>query len=63
MNGDCRSNLVDFATMSRNFRRTDCGSPDHCEGADLDGDGDVDLDDFKVFAEDSFVCTDPSCLE
>ena len=30
--------------------QTDCASPDHCDGADLNRDGRVDLEDFAILA-------------
>ena len=38
---------------------TPCPSPDSCAGADLSGNGTVDLTDFAYFTNGWLDCTDP----
>lgn len=49
-NKDNTVNLIDFARLASSWRLTDCGYPDWCQGTDLDADGDVDFNEFVVFA-------------
>ncbi len=62
LNGDCRVNWLDAAAFAAQWARTDC-TPDnhHCDGADLDVDGGVDLSDLMVMATEWLKCTDIVC--
>jgi hypothetical protein len=59
---DCRVNWLDAAAFAAQWARTDC-TPDnnHCQGADLDVDGGVDLADLVVMATEWLKCTDIAC--
>jgi len=48
---DCWVDFADFAVLARHWLDTGCQSPDWCEGADLDLDGDVDWDDLDYLLE------------
>lgn len=48
-NGDTIVNLKDFAVLVSHWQRSSCSSPDWCEGADLNEDGNVTIDDLKAF--------------
>ncbi len=44
-------NFTDFIWFAANWRHSNCGELNHgCEGADLDGSGEVDLRDLSLFA-------------
>lgn len=49
-NGDAV--LADFSILANYWLETDCWSLDDCENADIDGDGDVDINDVAVFMMD-----------
>ncbi len=52
VSADYRYNFVEFAGFADRWRRTDCDAGnDFCEGADQEPDGDVDLYDFKTWAD------------
>jgi hypothetical protein len=42
-------NFVDYAKMAAHWHQTGC--PTGCEGADINGDGKVDINDLKLFAD------------
>lgn len=46
-------------TIERYWLRTNCTSPDYCEGSDFEPDGGVDFADFAVIAEHWLECTNP----
>ncbi len=48
---DTRVDFTDFAILASYRGATDCADPDWCGGTDLDTDGDVDADDFTLFAD------------
>jgi hypothetical protein len=59
---DCRVNWLDAAAFAAQWARTDCTpGNNHCDGADLDVDGGVDLSDLMVMAAEWLKCTDLSC--
>jgi hypothetical protein len=57
IDGDGVVDLADFATLSRNFGRTELphGEAESREVGDLDDDGDVDMEDFQILAQ-GFGC-------
>ncbi len=46
--GDCWVNFIDFGILAGQWLQTACGQ---CEGAELSGDENVDLDDLSIMAE------------
>ena len=50
-NGDAKVDFVDFAILVSFSTVTNCGDLNWCEGADLDTDGDADIDDVMLFAD------------
>jgi hypothetical protein len=62
INGDCRVNWHDAAAFAAQWARADCTPGNgHCQGADLDVDGTVDLADLVVMATEWLKCTDIVC--
>ncbi|MBN1765735.1 MAG: hypothetical protein JW860_10795 [Sedimentisphaerales bacterium] len=62
---DCYVNHLDLYYLIQNWLNTTCTAPDHCAGADLEPDGDVDLADFTQFAQNWLRCNtpeDPTCI-
>jgi hypothetical protein len=49
-NKDTKVDFSDFAMLASYWQETDCGSIDDCEGTDLDTNGNVDLEDLRLFA-------------
>jgi hypothetical protein len=43
--------MEDFSYLAQRWQRADCAATDDCEGADLNNDGTMDLDDLAAFAE------------
>jgi len=50
LNCDCRIDAGDFAALANCLTGPDHAATPSCQGADLDGDGDVDLVDAAQFA-------------
>ncbi|MBI9017239.1 MAG: leucine-rich repeat domain-containing protein [Phycisphaerae bacterium] len=51
LTADCYGDLADFAVVSANFARDDCSQDNNfCDGADMSGDGKVDLEDLMILA-------------
>lgn len=44
--------IADFAHLAAWWDRVDCGTQNNCEGADLDTDGSVDINDFAILVAD-----------
>ncbi len=60
LSGDCYVNYEDLDYISYYWLNTDCVAFDDCDGADFEPDGDVDLIDYSVFAEQWMWCNDPT---
>jgi len=56
MQGDINKNdsvnAVDFSILASGWDRIDCSSPNWCDGADINKDGDIDVTDLLVLIED-----------
>ena len=50
-NSDTIVNFRDYAILASHWQETNCGAPDWCEGADLDIDSNVDINDLMLFCE------------
>lgn len=50
-NGDGSVNFADFTVLACYWLTTNCAAQDNCAGADLEPDGDVDLEDLASFVE------------
>ncbi len=50
-NNDAKVDFADFSVIASYWEAVDCQEPDLCEGADLDTDGDVDVDDLMLFTD------------
>ena len=60
LDGDCYIDYWDLEIIAYHWLRTDCVSPDNCEGADLPPtNGAVDLFDFGNLANQWLTCNDP----
>lgn len=52
LNHSCLVDLVDFSKFAARWLDINCLFPQFCDGADIDGDTDVDTDDLKAFSGD-----------
>ena len=50
-NNDNIVNFLDYGTLTSYWLETNCQTPGWCQGADLDIDGDVDINDIMLFCE------------
>ena len=44
-------NFTNFAVFAAHWLQSGCGEPDFCNGADLDGNSQVDYNDLALFAQ------------
>jgi hypothetical protein len=60
LNGDCYVNSEDLKIVADYWLNLDCGSSNHCEGADFEPTNDtVDFVDFSKFGLQWMQCNDP----
>jgi hypothetical protein len=50
-NNDTKVDFSDYAILASHWQETDCNDPDWCEGADLDINGSIDVNDLMLFCE------------
>jgi len=50
--GQCKVDMVDFARLGQNWMNVGCGD---CNGANLSGDGNTDMNDLVILTEDWLV--------
>jgi hypothetical protein len=50
-NKNTKVDFSDFAVFASHWQETGCNDPNWCEGADLDTDGNVDIDDLMLFSD------------
>ncbi|MEN6307338.1 MAG: hypothetical protein ABFD91_06235 [Anaerohalosphaeraceae bacterium] len=63
VNGDCHVDLFDLQVLADQWLCV-CNFPDNCQGADLDLNGDVSLNqDYNLLAQNWFKCTAPECFK
>ncbi len=60
--GNCIVDFYDFALFASHWLEIGCGgTPDLCEGTDLDGNSEVNFSDLAIFAEQWFRCGYTGC--
>ena len=52
INTDCVVDFADFVTIAGQWLASGCIFPEWCFGADLDGNGEVNFEDFLLFGQD-----------
>ena len=52
INTDCAVGFADLVAISGQWLTSGCIAPEWCAGADLDGSGEVDFEDFSLFGQD-----------
>lgn len=62
--GDCRVDMQDLHVFAHEWLNADCNlTPNHCNGADLDLNGWVNLNnDFSILSAHWLLCTAPECF-
>ncbi len=60
INGDRYVNMVDLSMLAKWWGSSQCHLPPYCGGADISGDGQIDLRDAAVVASQWLWCDDPA---
>jgi hypothetical protein len=58
---NCKVDFFDFSILAQYWYKKDCALDDYCSGADLNTNGDVDINDLNLLANDWLYCSLPDC--